>query len=139
MDILFFIADSSASFSSFEMGGLEFYGQLGKFTQKEYRSQDLCMVFISLVDLSCCLRRGQYQYNSSSAIRFSYTTTGCFMVNGRRIENIPLGNLLQRIHQLVDESILYLIKKGVCKETSVLADLINESGMLSALLNVGKV
>ncbi len=61
------------------------------------------------------------------------------MVNGRRIENIPLGNLLQRIHQLVDEAILYLIKKGVCKETSVLADLINESGMLSALLNVGKV
>lgn len=135
MDIKLFTTSNVNS--PFELGGLEFYGNIGNFTRSEYRSQDLQMIFISLVDFSFAIRQRKNRFSLSSKIDFFYNEkTGIFFVNKIKIEKISYRDLLRVILNVTNEA-AFLLKNVVDSKDSVFIDLIREIELIEAEIGGG--
>jgi hypothetical protein len=118
--------------SSFDLGGLEFYGNRGNFTHQQYRSQDMQMVFISIVNFSFSMRTNKEKYVMSSGITALYRVkSGRFMVNNILIEKIDYLGLLKSISNAINLAIELLIECGTNKQDAIMRDLFSEKGSLA--------
>lgn len=110
--------------SSFELGGLEFYGERGCFTKEMYKSQDLQMVFIILCNFSFAIREEKSKFTFSSNITFIYKEkSNTFFVNGILIDKLTYVDMLECLHDLVESSIHILQSNLVTDSDPVLSDL----------------
>lgn len=125
----------SSIISPFELGGLEFCGELGSFYKDQYRSQDLQMIFISLLNFSYSIREGKNKYKISSGIVFYYKKSGGFLVNKILIERISYIELIKSIHAVINDAINCLRDNGISDKDAILIDLSNEKIDIEVHLN----
>jgi len=121
--------------SSYDLGGLEFYGNHGSFTQQQYRSQDLGMVFISMTAFSFAMRTKKSKHRLASGISVTYKRhSGKFLVNDQLVEIIGNGELLGSILEALKESVRLLVECGTDQHDAVMRDLLHETDCLVACL-----
>lgn len=110
--------------SSFELGGLEFYGEKGCFTKEMYKPQDLQMVFIILGNFSFSIREKKSKFSYSADITFLYNEkNNTFLVNDMVIDELSYVEMLHCLHILIKSSIHILQNNLIPSSDPVLSDL----------------
>ncbi len=125
MKIQFFTTEPVES--SFDLGGLEFYGNEGVFLKNNYLSKDLQMIFISICTFSFNIRT-KNKYNFSSNIQIEYDRKKeLFFVNNLLIEKLSYPSLITSLAEMTEEALKALYKAGISETDSIFKDLEQES------------
>ncbi|OCG00864.1 hypothetical protein [Gilliamella sp. wkB112] len=133
MKIDIFIANDKVE-SSFDLGGLEFFGNCNRYSKENYKSNDLQMIFISVSDFVFNIRQKK-QYIFSSNIKFFFNEKKeHFFVNDLLIEKIPFESLILELFNLITKSIYILKNVSISKSDAVMMDLINEQKKLKQII-----
>lgn len=120
----------TAEISPFELGGFEFLGNKNNFLKECYKSQDLQMVFVSLLCFSYAIRTKKNKYVMSSNITFTYKEkSNTFFVNKIEIEKISYIELLNCLDEVFEESITLLAMNN--DRSPVISDLRKEKNFLN--------
>ena len=113
--------------STFELGGLEFYGKKNNFTRDKYTSQDLQMVFIVLPVFSFSIRSRNSKFKLSSNIELVYKEkTNSLFINNILIEHITYTELMQCIYNAIKAAINILRDNFITDTDPILSDLNDE-------------
>lgn len=128
---------TSAIESSFDLGGIEFYGEKGSFTKDMYKSQDLQMIFIILCNFSFSIREKKSKFTFSSNIDFLYKEkNNTFSVNNIVIDRVTYEEMLRCLYELIESSIHILRNNLIPDSDPVLSDLNHELISLKTKLSI---